>query len=79
MIFLLEAGIIGLIGGLAGYAGGLALAQFLGREVFGMKFSFSNIAFPVTILIAIGIALAGSAIPVRSAMEIEPVKLLKDI
>lgn len=78
-IFLLEAGIIGLIGGLAGYAGGLALVQFLGREVFGMKFSFSNIAFPVTIIIAISIALAGSAIPVRRAMEIEPVKLLKEM
>lgn len=77
-IFFLEAGILGLVGGLAGYAGGLALAQFLGREVFGMKFSFSAMAFPLTLIIAIGIALAGSAIPVRRAMEIEPVKLLKE-
>lgn len=78
-IFLLEAGIIGLIGGLLGYAGGLALAQFIGREVFGMKFAFSAAAFPITLFIAIGVALAGSAIPVRHAMEIEPVQLLKEI
>lgn len=78
-IFLLEAGIIGLIGGLVGYAGGLVLAQFIGREVFGMQFSFSSVAFPLTLLIAILVALAGSAIPVRRAAKIEPVQLLKEI
>ncbi len=77
-IFLLEAGVIGLVGGLVGYAGGLALAQVIGREVFGVKFSFSAIAFPLTLFIAVVVALAGSAIPVRHAMAIEPVQLLKE-
>ncbi|OGO22511.1 MAG: hypothetical protein A2Z28_08455 [Chloroflexi bacterium RBG_16_51_9] len=79
VIFFLEAGIIGLVGGLAGYLGGLGLAQFVGREVFGMPFSFSSIAFPVTLMLSVTIALAGSFIPVRQAIKTEPVILLREV
>ncbi|MBI2832732.1 MAG: ABC transporter permease [Chloroflexi bacterium] len=78
-IFFLEAGIIGLSGGLAGYLAGLGLAQLIGREVFGMPFSFSSIAFPVTLALAIVIALAGSFVPVRRAIKTEPVILLREV
>ncbi|MCL5987002.1 MAG: ABC transporter permease [Actinobacteria bacterium] len=78
-IFFLEAGIIGLAGGLVGYLGGLGLAQYIGREVFGMSFSFSGIAFPVTLLLAIAIALVGSFLPVRQAIKTEPVTLLREV
>lgn len=78
-IFLLEAGAIGLVGGLAGYLAGLGLAQFIGREVFEVSFSFSPVAFPVTLVLAIGVALAGSALPVRQAMQVEPAHLLREV
>ncbi|MBI4187026.1 MAG: ABC transporter permease [Chloroflexi bacterium] len=78
-IFFLEAGIIGLGGGLVGYLGGLGLAQLVGREVFGMPFSFSSIAFPVTLMLSVTIALAGSFIPVRQAIKTEPVILLREV
>lgn len=78
-IFFLEAGIIGLAGGLVGYLGGLGLAQFVGREVFGMPFSFSSIALPVTLTLATAIALAGSFVPVRQAIKTEPVILLREV
>ncbi len=79
MIFFLEAGIIGLAGGLMGYLGGLGLAQLVGREVFGMPFSFSGVAFPVTLMLAVTIALAGSLIPVRQAIKTDPVVLLREV
>ncbi len=78
-IFFLEAGIIGLAGGLLGYLGGLGLAQFIGREVFGMPFSFSGIAFPVTLLLALAITIIGSFVPVRQAIKTEPVILLREV
>lgn len=78
-IFFLEAGIIGLIGGLFGYLGGLGLAQFIGREVFGMPFAFSAVALPLTLFLAIFVAMVGSLLPVRRAMKIEPVILLREV
>ncbi|MBI2860715.1 MAG: ABC transporter permease [Chloroflexi bacterium] len=78
-IFFLEAGIIGITGGIAGYFAGLGLAQLIGREVFGMPFSFSAIALPVTLLVSITITLAGSFIPVRQAIRTEPVVLLREV
>lgn len=78
-IFLLEAGLIGLVGGLLGYFAGLGIAQFIGREVFGRVFSFSAVAFPTTLALAIAVALAGSILPVRQAMRVEPVHLLREV
>ncbi|MBI2979411.1 MAG: ABC transporter permease [Chloroflexi bacterium] len=78
-IFFLEAALIGLGGGVTGYLTGLGLAQLIGREVFGMPFSFSGIILPVTLLLAITIALAGSFAPVRQAIKTEPVILLRGV
>ncbi|MDP2743706.1 MAG: ABC transporter permease [Dehalococcoidia bacterium] len=78
-IFLMEAGIIGLVGGVMGYALGLGLAQFVGREVFGMPFSFNAMAFPLTLALSTLVALAGSALPVRQGTHVEPIELLKGI
>ena len=79
VMFFLEAGIIGLVGGLLGFLGGLGLAQFIGREVFGMTFAFSPVALPLTVLLAVAVALAGSLLPVRQAMKIKPVLLLHEV
>ncbi|MCL4417614.1 MAG: ABC transporter permease [Actinobacteria bacterium] len=78
-IFFLEAGLIGLIGGVFGYVGGLGLAQFIGLKVFGFPFAFSGIAFPITLLSAVAIALTGSLLPVMKAVKIEPIILLREV
>lgn len=77
-LFLLEAGIIGLAGGLLGYLGGLGLAQFLGRQVFGEPFSFSITVLPTTLSISILVAVLGAALPVSRGVTIEPVTLLRE-
>ncbi|MBI4331091.1 MAG: ABC transporter permease [Chloroflexi bacterium] len=77
-IFFLEAGAIGLGGGLPGYLGGLGLAQVIGRAVFGLDFSFGIVALPLTVAVAVAVAVAGSILPVSQAIRVKPVQLLKE-
>jgi putative ABC transport system permease protein len=77
LIFLSEAGLIGLVGGLLGYLVGLGLAGFIGRQVFAAAVSLPPVVLPVTLALALGVALLGSAQPVRQAVRLEPVMLLR--
>lgn len=77
LIFLSEAGLIGLAGGLLGYLVGLGLAGFIGRQVFAAAVSLPPVILPVTLALALGVALLGSAQPVRHAVRLEPVMLLR--
>lgn len=77
LIFLSEAGLIGLAGGLLGYLAGLELAGFIGRQVFAAAVALPPVVLPVTLALALGVALLGSAQPVRQAVRLEPVMLLR--
>jgi putative ABC transport system permease protein len=76
-LFLLEALIIGLIGGIVGYLAGLGVAQFIGMSVFNSSVSPKLEVLPLVLGISIGIAVLASAIPVRRAISIEPAKVLR--
>jgi len=76
LIFLSQAGLIGLTGGLLGYLAGLGLAAFIGQQVFGSAVSLPPLVLPVTVALALGVALLGSALPVSRAMRFEPAILL---
>jgi putative ABC transport system permease protein len=76
-LFLLEALIIGLIGGIVGYIAGLGVAQFIGMSVFNSSISPKLEVLPLVLGISIGIAVLASAIPVRRAISIEPAKVLR--
>jgi len=76
-IFLSEAALIGLAGGAAGYLLGLGLAQGLARWVFSAGGQMPAIVLPLTLLLAIAVALIGSALPVRQAVRFDPVLLLR--
>lgn len=76
-LFLIEAGAIGLAGGIVGAAAGLLLAQAIARSVFGG-------AVPVTLMplfasVAMGVCVASlaSLIPVRRALSVEPAVVLR--
>jgi putative ABC transport system permease protein len=82
LLFLLEAGLTGMGGGIVGYFGGLTLAQLLSVRTFslgGLEFSLSLQAaiFPITLLAAVAVALLGSFFPAKEAMRLEPVKTLR--
>ena len=77
LIFLSEAALIGLAGGAAGYGLGLGLAQGLARTVFSVGGNMPPVVLPITLLLALAVALLGSALPVRQAVRFEPVLLLR--
>ena len=76
-IFLSEAALIGLAGGLMGYLLGLGLAQGLARWIFSGGGQVPLIVLPFTLLLAMIVVLIGSALPVRQAIRFDPVLLLR--
>ena len=78
-IFLSESTLIGAVGGIAGYLLGLELAQVLSRWVFTARGEVPLVVLPITLLLALGVALLGSALPVRQAVRFDPVLLLRKV
>ena len=76
-IFLIEAGLIGIAGGLAGSLLSLGLTDFIGRAVFGAALEQKVLLLPACTLIAVLIALLGAFLPVRRALLIRPAVALK--
>jgi putative ABC transport system permease protein len=76
-LFLAEAAITGLIGGVAGFGVGVVLAQFIGLRVFSTTIAPNWGVLAVAIPIAIGVSLLASAIPVRRATAVEPAVVLR--
>ncbi|MBI4282212.1 MAG: ABC transporter permease [Chloroflexi bacterium] len=77
-IFLVETGLIGLAGGLAGYLSGFWLADLAGRRVFSTPAEFNLSVLPVAVVLGVGVALTGSLPPVRWALKLQPVRLLRE-
>lgn len=76
-IFLAEAVLIGIIGSIPGYLLGLALSQFIGLEVFSVKVTPMPIVLPITIFVSVMVTVIGSLIPIRKAIEIDPIITLR--
>ncbi|MDR3435641.1 ABC transporter permease [Telmatospirillum sp.] len=76
LLFLSEATVIGLIGGLVGSAVGSGLSQLVGLTVFGSVVAIPWIGLPVVIVTAVFIALAGSIVPCRAIARLLPVEVL---
>jgi putative ABC transport system permease protein len=75
--FMLEALVFGLLGGILGYGAGFALAQFVGRSVFADTLAFNVTVLPLTLGLAVGVAVLGSLLPVRQALRVNPVVTLR--
>jgi putative ABC transport system permease protein len=76
-LFISEALIIGVVGGVLGYITGLGIAQFIGHSVFNSLMAPKLIVLPLVLGISIAITLTASALPVRRALNIEPAKVLR--
>jgi putative ABC transport system permease protein len=75
--FLLEAGACGILGGILGYGAGLALAALVGRYVFVDVIAFNLTMLPIALVLAVGIAMLGSLVPVLQATQVNPVVTLR--
>ena len=76
-LFFTESGVIGSIGGIVGYLVGYLLAQLLGRSVFDTTISLHLIVLPIVVVISIAVSLIASAFPIKRAVNIEPVVVLR--
>ncbi|MGH9429943.1 MAG: ABC transporter permease [Terriglobia bacterium] len=69
-IFLLEAAMAGVVGGMAGYFLGSLLANRLSAGIFGSPVGLHWIILPVVLALAVLVSLGGSALPLLSGMKI---------
>jgi len=75
--FFAEAALLGLLGGVAGFAGGALLAREIGRSIFGSQISIEPVLLPIVLAIAIIVTFAGSAAAIRRAVMFDPVFALR--
>jgi putative ABC transport system permease protein len=76
-IFIGETLIISFAGGVVGYLLGDQLAELISRTVFSSTIVSPLWLFPTALISAFAVALAGSVAPLRRALLIEPVQVLK--
>ena len=69
--------LLAFFGGGTGYALGIILARMLGERIFGAAPEPSLIVFLVVLVLALGVTLLGSAIPLRRASRYEPAPILR--
>lgn len=75
-LFLLEAGLLGAAGGVAGAGLGAVMARVISVAVFGSPVSPSPFAFPLAVAAAVAITLAGCALPARRIVAFRPFEVL---
>ncbi len=76
-LFLTEAGSLGVLGGLIGYAAGIVLSRWIGRSVFGVGVSPRIEVLPLIVALMVGVALAG-ALPLRLLGRVRPAAILRE-
>ena len=77
-LLLLEAGVLALAGGIAGYVLGSVLAWRVGLAVLGASVGFHLVMLPVCLALALAVTLAGSALPLGRALKVSPAVVLRD-
>ena len=75
--FLGEQWFMAIVGGLLGYAAGMGLARAVGQSIFGVSPSTRLILLPVILGIAAAVATAGSLLPLRKVMRLDPAPALR--
>ncbi len=76
-LFFAEALVIGVAGGAIGILIGSVLAKLVGMWVFGVSISPSLLAALISGILSVVVALLGSMLPVKRAVEIEPSIILR--
>ena len=75
-LFQAEAAVLGLVGGTLGFAGGTMLARWIGASAFGIVTQPRLVVLPLTIALAVVVALAG-AFPLRMLGRVRPAIILR--
>jgi putative ABC transport system permease protein len=78
-LFLAEAFIMGIIGGVIGCGLGALLARLIGGIVFGSGIAPKLITLPLALVAAEVIALIGCAVPARKLLGFRPFEILRNV
>lgn len=76
-LFLAEAGLLAVAGGLAGFGMGVVIAQNIGQKVFGSSITVHPVVLAIVIFAALVVAFAGSTGAVRKAIQFDPALVLR--
>jgi putative ABC transport system permease protein len=76
-LFLTEAGLLALAGGLTGFFSGAALARSIGANIFGSSIEVHPVVLALILCSALVVTFAGSAGAVRKAMRFDPAVVLR--
>ena len=76
-LFLTEAGLLAIAGGVIGFLAGTVLAHRIGQTVFGSGIDVQPVVMSLTIVAALIVTFAGSASAVRKAMRFDPAVVLR--
>jgi len=77
VIFSAEAALLGVLGGMAGYLMGSAIAQFITRTVFAASAEIIPWFVCVSVGVSLFLALLGSLGPMMSVFKLDPVRSLR--
>jgi len=75
-LFLTEAALLGLAGGLIGAAAGIALSIMLGKAVFGVAAAPRLIVYPISVALTVVVAILG-AYPLRHLANVRPATVFR--
>jgi putative ABC transport system permease protein len=76
-LFLTEAGLLAIGGGLIGFLAGTALAHRIGQSIFGSAIVVHPVVLAVVLCAALAVTFIGSAGAVRKAMQFDPAIVLR--
>jgi ABC-type antimicrobial peptide transport system permease subunit len=65
------------VGGVLGFGGGLLLARFIERLVFGGELAVNWLLLPVVVLTGLLVSFAGTWGPLKVAQSYEPASVLR--
>jgi putative ABC transport system permease protein len=77
LLFLAEAALLALLGGVIGFFTGSVLARHIGRSIFSSDIVVQPVLFPVILAIAVIVTFGGSAAAIRRAVYFDPVYVLR--
>jgi putative ABC transport system permease protein len=76
-VFYTEAALLAIGGGLAGYAGGIWMAQRISQTIFGTGVTVQPVLFPIVMAVAIIVTCGASATAIRRAVRLDPAIVLR--
>jgi putative ABC transport system permease protein len=76
-LFFAEAGLLAIVGGAAGFAAGVGMAQQVSAWIFNSRVTVQPVLFPVVLVVAILVTFTGSVAAIRRAMRFDPAVVLR--